>query len=120
MTRPDLAGELAAGIPDLPAALCRNFDPDLWFDERLAKTAGKICARCPERAACLSWAIRHGERHGVWGGKTPYMRGRITGRRRRARLTPPAVLIQNDREDRHVDEDPAVGAPDVELIHDTG
>jgi WhiB family redox-sensing transcriptional regulator len=28
-----------------------------------------ICARCPVQAACLTYAVRTGQRYGVWGGQ---------------------------------------------------
>jgi WhiB family redox-sensing transcriptional regulator len=33
--------------------------------ERQAKA---VCNACTVRGECLSYAIKHGERHGVWGG----------------------------------------------------
>ncbi len=33
--------------------------------ERLAKA---ICMPCPVRQACLDYALRTGEPHGIWGG----------------------------------------------------
>ncbi len=35
--------------------------------EQRAKT---ICARCPVRQACLDFAVRTREAHGIWGGLT--------------------------------------------------
>jgi WhiB family transcriptional regulator, redox-sensing transcriptional regulator len=31
-------------------------------------TARAICARCPVRAECLEYALRHPARYGIWGG----------------------------------------------------
>lgn len=43
------------------AALCRDEDPEIWFpldnagpEAELAKA---ICAACPVRNACLTWAL---------------------------------------------------------------
>ncbi|QVQ50697.1 WhiB family transcriptional regulator [Spiractinospora alimapuensis] len=57
---------------------CRQYDPELFFpvsstgiggaDTALAKA---ICRTCVVRQECLSWAVRAGESHGVWGGTTP-------------------------------------------------
>jgi WhiB family redox-sensing transcriptional regulator len=58
-------------------AACRNENPDLFFGpegetrpqrdirERKAKA---VCAPCPVRSDCLSLALRHGAKHGTWGG----------------------------------------------------
>ena len=50
-------------------------DPDLFFpplgshitDIRLAKA---ICAGCDMRRACLTFALEHHIRDGIWGGTT--------------------------------------------------
>jgi len=55
-------------------AACRDLSAiaDLFFvgtpvGNRLALA---ICARCPVQAECLDYAVRTGQVHGVWGGKT--------------------------------------------------
>lgn len=63
--------------PALPDAACKSADPDLFFGpepefvtarrERVAK-AKAVCAGCPERLACLAWALDTRESYGVWGG----------------------------------------------------
>lgn len=58
-------------------AACRFADPDLFFPigttgpavPQVAE-ARRICHGCPVRAACLDWALRHDQVHGVWGGTT--------------------------------------------------
>lgn len=73
------------------AAGCRGADQDLFFPERGASTrkAKAICAACPVREECLEFAIRHGERFGIWGGLSERERRKIrrqralTARRRR-------------------------------------
>lgn len=62
-------------MPVLPGrAACSDVDPEVFFptgsgrryaDE--AREAKAVCARCPVRAACGTWAITRAE-HGVWGG----------------------------------------------------
>lgn len=59
-------------------ALCRNYDPDLWFPDSGGKgsaLAKAVCAMCPVRPQCLSYAkaLRRGSHYGVvgiWGGRT--------------------------------------------------
>lgn len=70
-----------ATIPDLPGAACVGADVDLWFapegedprsDAARRRIAGAkaVCAGCPAREACLSWAEEHPEEEGIWGGLT--------------------------------------------------
>jgi WhiB family transcriptional regulator, redox-sensing transcriptional regulator len=56
-------------------AACRDHDPELFFPEGTtgpalaqADRAKRICAACPARSACLSFALRHGLGFGIWGG----------------------------------------------------
>lgn len=63
------------------AALCRGFDPELWFPiagpgtptyrEQVGE-AKAVCQQCPVREQCLEWAL--GERFGVSGGLDEYER----------------------------------------------
>jgi WhiB family redox-sensing transcriptional regulator len=52
---------------------CADEDPELFFPEsgQVAQisAAKSVCASCPIRTACLSYALRHGV-EGVWGGST--------------------------------------------------
>lgn len=43
---------------------------DVFFPNRAAKAgdAVKVCAACPVKAECLSYAVRTEQVHGVWGG----------------------------------------------------
>ena len=58
--------------------LCRATDSDIFFppahfehkperEIREAK-AKAVCAGCPVRLECLTWALSVREPHGVWGG----------------------------------------------------
>lgn len=71
-------------VPDLPRALCREMDPELyWFDSNLTTeqlTAKKLCMTCPEVRACLEWGLKH-ETEGMWGGTTPIERAKIRRRK---------------------------------------
>lgn len=82
-------------LPDRPwlaQAACRDKSPDIFFyrsTEHLTKgpIARAICARCPVRAECAEWGIRH-EEFGVWGGLSG--RQRMVERRRRGiKITDP-------------------------------
>lgn len=82
MTGPSIPKQL---IPNLPSALCAQVDPELFFPNKGEPTraARRICPACPERAACLQWALDNNEQHGVWGGRTA--RDRRPGRLHTAR-----------------------------------
>jgi WhiB family redox-sensing transcriptional regulator len=76
-------------LPDadawMEAAVCRGLEPTVFFgpDERWAQeenwvpAAKAICATCPVRRDCLSYAIRNRIRVGVFGGLVPMERARI-------------------------------------------
>lgn len=52
------------------AALCAQTDPELFYPEKgqSPEAAKAICAACPVRASCLSEALLHDVRFGIWGG----------------------------------------------------
>lgn len=59
-------------------ARCARSDPELFFSDLSGQAAHNdteqarlICAGCPVRAECLSWAVHTGQAYGVWGGATP-------------------------------------------------
>lgn len=77
-------------------ALCAQTDPEIFFPDRGGSTrsAKKVCARCPVRDECLEYALEHGERHGIWGGKSERERRKLEGRRLGSnRKVDPAVLV---------------------------
>ena len=65
-------------------AACRTLDPDVFFSsdsfehkqdkEEREIQAKAVCARCDVRAECLDYALRAGERYGIWGGLAPQER----------------------------------------------
>lgn len=61
---------LADGEPDWAHALCTQTDPDAFFPEKgqNPNRAKKVCARCPIRTGCLTYALDNDIRFGVWGG----------------------------------------------------
>jgi WhiB family redox-sensing transcriptional regulator len=72
------------------AATCQSANPELFFPisafgkalEQVAE-AKAICARCPVRRQCLTFALRTRQAHGIWGGLTEEERAFI--RRPRSR-----------------------------------
>lgn len=64
-------------------ANCRGADADLFFPERGASTrrAKAICGACEVKKDCLDYAIRHGEKFGIWGGLSERERRRIRRQR---------------------------------------
>jgi len=72
------------------ASACLNTDPDVFFPVAVGSAASKqvaramrICAGCTVRQQCLDFAMRSGEKDGIWGGTTP--EERIRDRRARNR-----------------------------------
>lgn len=83
---PGAAGPvLAAGREWMDLALCAEIGGDPFFPEdgSSAGPARQVCRRCEVEEECLAYALRHGERYGVWGGKSERDRRRITAARRR-------------------------------------
>lgn len=60
-------------------AACYGVDPDVFFpvSEEEAGPALAYCTGCAQRTDCLAWALKNGERYGVWGGLTEQQRRRI-------------------------------------------
>ena len=57
--------DLAACL-DVVSADC---DPFFADSAELQAEAITICATCPARDACLTFAVRTGQQHGIWGGQ---------------------------------------------------
>lgn len=64
-------------------ARCRGLDPEQFFVRSLqqAKSAIRVCQRCPVRQDCLDYAVDEAIEVGVWGGLTERQR-RAYARRR--------------------------------------
>jgi WhiB family redox-sensing transcriptional regulator len=60
-------------------ASCHGIDPDIFFptSEEEAGPALAYCGGCAIRVECLAWALKNGERYGVWGGLTEQQRRRL-------------------------------------------
>jgi len=64
-------------------AVCRHVDPELFFPisnsgaslDQVTR-AKAVCANCEARPDCLAFALRTGQRHGIWGGLTEDERGK--------------------------------------------
>ncbi|UFQ14314.1 MULTISPECIES: WhiB family transcriptional regulator [Streptomyces] len=74
----------------LQRAACVDEDPELFFPVgttgpalRDLAAAKSVCARCPVRGECLSWALRTGQAAGVWGGTCEEERAVLRGETRR-------------------------------------
>lgn len=62
---------LALDIPRFDGrALCAETDPEAFYPEKggSIRAAKAVCAGCDVRLQCLSWALEHDEKFGVWGG----------------------------------------------------
>jgi WhiB family redox-sensing transcriptional regulator len=65
------------------AALCQQFDADMWFPEKGVSPAPAklLCGRCEVRAECLELALDANEQFGVWGGLSAMERRSLRRRR---------------------------------------
>jgi WhiB family transcriptional regulator, redox-sensing transcriptional regulator len=57
---------------DLAACLdvvSADYDPFFADSTELQAEATAICATCPVRDDCLTFAVRTGQQHGIWGGQ---------------------------------------------------
>jgi len=72
----------------MEAAACRDKPTEIFFSHRddgdqswpegwSYDEARAICNDCPVRVDCLSYAMTHGIKSGMWGGKSPVERRRI-------------------------------------------
>jgi len=60
-------------------AACFGVDSDIFFpiSEEEAGPALTFCDSCRIKEECLAWALKNGERYGVWGGLTEQQRRRL-------------------------------------------
>jgi len=71
---------LVADEPDWhERALCAQTDPEAFFPEKGGSTreAKRICTGCEVRSECLTYALAHDERFGIWGGLSERERRRL-------------------------------------------
>jgi WhiB family redox-sensing transcriptional regulator len=78
---------------------CLNTDPDVFFPLAVGTAATKqvnralrICDGCAVRQQCLDFALRSGEKDGIWGGTTP--EDRVRARRARNRRRPAREVMR--------------------------
>ncbi len=64
-------------------ANCMGVDPDLFFPERGTSTreAKEVCRGCVVRDDCLDYALKNGEKFGIWGGMSERQRRRVRTQR---------------------------------------
>ena len=97
----DAAAELAAppGSSDSwrDRAACRGTGPALFYDRdpTAVAAAKQVCAACPARVPCATYAIATGEAHGVWVGLTENERRRPPSGRRPG--PGPAARLSDDQ-----------------------
>ena len=62
-------------------AACRGSDPEVFHpvrgDTDGTKAALAICAACPVKDDCLTYAMKHREMQGVWGGLSANQRKKL-------------------------------------------
>lgn len=82
-------------------ANCLGVNPDLFYPERGESTreAKAVCKACDVRPDCLEYALKGGEKFGIWGGTSERERRRIRRERKKAGL--------QDKVLRPWDEEPA-------------
>lgn len=60
-------------------AQCATADTELFYLDKggQPELAERICAHCTVRSECLDYALRHNERHGMWGGMSENARAKL-------------------------------------------
>jgi len=60
-------------------ALCAQTDPEAFFPEKGGSTreAKRVCTGCDVKSECLTFALAHDERFGIWGGLSERERRRL-------------------------------------------
>lgn len=85
MTVPEhiqLHGDAGEDLSWQDRALCAQTDPEAFFPEKGGSTreAKRVCSVCDVRADCLTYALQHDERFGIWGGLSERERRRLKKR----------------------------------------
>ena len=66
-------------------ALCKDLDTNHFFPKRgeATRPIKLVCGACPVVKPCLEYAMKNGEKFGVWGGTSERERRRMRGMRMR-------------------------------------
>src|ERR1019366_1873994 len=101
MSKNALEDFLGMQITQLPDALCREFDPELFYAEpggKLSEQAKAICSFCAQSDQCRDDARSRGERYGVFGGEDAQERIRflMLGEEKFPRYSPVNDLMEID------------------------
>jgi WhiB family redox-sensing transcriptional regulator len=94
----------AAHRPDIDwqeAAICRQADPELFFPIGTTgaavaeiQRAKAVCARCPVRRPCLTYALATRQEFGIWGGRDENERRLLNRQWRQSRIAASAEPSQ--------------------------
>ena len=68
-----------------------EYDPFFSDTAELQAEAIAICATCPVRDACLTFAVRTGQQYGIWGGQPQQFIRRLIALERAGRPQSPRV-----------------------------
>jgi WhiB family redox-sensing transcriptional regulator len=68
-------------------AVTADYDPFFADSTELQLEAIAICATCPVRDECLTFAVRTGQQYGIWGGQPQQMVRRLVALDRAAAPT---------------------------------
>lgn len=81
-------------------AICAQVCGDMWFPDKgqNGTDAKELCETCPVVEMCLKYALEHGERFGIWGGKTERERHRIA-KKMGLTLIPGEGEVESDEEE---------------------
>lgn len=107
MVKSRFARLVSSLLPNLPGALCKGADPELWFGPHVCgqecdgpdgcmagkseqgrfariRAAKSVCEVCPVRQECLDWAVDTNQDFGIWGGATERERSKLRKERKGA------------------------------------
>lgn len=85
--------KLAEAIKEAPHnPPCMETDPELWFSSNWGEgnQAKKLCAICPVRKECLTYALATNQQDGIWGGLNLWQRRRLQAQGRDRRVGRPS------------------------------
>lgn len=84
--------ELHEQISSAGPTPCSGAERDRWTGNPAEQRwAAEHCMDCPVMVACLTYAVAAGEKQGVWGGREPAERRRLT----LADARPPSAVRMN-------------------------